>query len=300
MVKVASGPRIVVDKEFAALIPKIGADELELLDANIKAEGCIDPLVVWEVDGDHILLDGHNRLKICRKHDKAFSIHRMKLQDRNAALDWVINHQLGRRNISDEQRRYLLGKLWKEADKSPGALKQGEKNPRSAKLSERENTAKTAKEIAANHDVSEREVYRAAEFAEAVDAIGEKSPELKDAILAGDVRASASDLEALAEAPKRTVERVARQVEKADDAKAAKAAVKAAMAEREPGDDTDLIASQRKASRNNGRPVVDARKVAAFKTLMGRVVRLATDLGVEPECREHFKAIDRIVKGKPE
>lgn len=38
---------IVVDDEFKTLIPPLQAEEREQLEANIKADGCRDPLVVW-------------------------------------------------------------------------------------------------------------------------------------------------------------------------------------------------------------------------------------------------------------
>jgi len=60
--------QIKVDPEFQQLIPPLSADERDLLEKNIIQDGCRDPLVVW----DGILLDGHNRLEICKAHDIPF------------------------------------------------------------------------------------------------------------------------------------------------------------------------------------------------------------------------------------
>ena len=54
--------------EFESLIPPLQAEERAQLEANILAEGCRDPLVLW----DDVLLDGHNRYAICRKHGIPF------------------------------------------------------------------------------------------------------------------------------------------------------------------------------------------------------------------------------------
>jgi len=54
-----------IDAEFASLIPPLSADEYMQLEANLIVEGCRDPLVVW----GEILIDGHNRLQICTKHN---------------------------------------------------------------------------------------------------------------------------------------------------------------------------------------------------------------------------------------
>lgn len=62
-----AGDDIKIDKEFAALIPALSPDELAQLERSLLAEGCRDPLIVWKEK--NILLDGHNRLSICRQHD---------------------------------------------------------------------------------------------------------------------------------------------------------------------------------------------------------------------------------------
>ena len=50
-----------IDEEFQKLIPALTPEEYKGLEASILAEGCRDALVVW---GD-VLVDGHNRYKIC-------------------------------------------------------------------------------------------------------------------------------------------------------------------------------------------------------------------------------------------
>jgi SAM-dependent methyltransferase len=93
---------IIVDAEFAALIPPLTADERNQLEANISAHGCArDPLVVWSKAGKLTLVDGHNRYEICTRLDLAFEIEEMRFDDRNAAMLWIIDNQKGRRNLAD-------------------------------------------------------------------------------------------------------------------------------------------------------------------------------------------------------
>jgi hypothetical protein len=228
MVKAASGPKIIVDKEFAGLIPAISADEFSLLEENVRRDGCIDKLIVWEHNGKLILLDGHNRFKLCNEHGIAFAARRMVFDTREEAKNWVINHQLGRRNISDEQRRYLLGCLWRAATKAPVGRPAAGNSETVSELN--------AREIAEQNGVTDRTVRNAAEFAEAVDALGEKSPELKRAVLAGNVKATAAQLEALAEAPTRVIAAVAKKAAAGDKA-AVKDAVAAISEDAEPEED---------------------------------------------------------------
>jgi hypothetical protein len=50
---------LTIDPRFKSLIPPLSAEELAQLESNIVADGCRDPLVVW--NGYGILVDGHNR-----------------------------------------------------------------------------------------------------------------------------------------------------------------------------------------------------------------------------------------------
>ena len=74
---------IQIDPEFKALIPPLSADESAQLEANLVADGCRDPLVVW---GD-TLIDGHNRFEICTRLGIAYQTVQIDFADRESALD---------------------------------------------------------------------------------------------------------------------------------------------------------------------------------------------------------------------
>lgn len=94
---------IQIDSEFQALIPPLSAEERAQLEANIVADGCRDPLVVW---GD-VLIDGHNRYEICTRLRLPFEVVPREFESRDNATEWIINNQFGRRNLSDYQRGVL-------------------------------------------------------------------------------------------------------------------------------------------------------------------------------------------------
>ena len=52
---------ITINPELQSLIPPLTAEEYAQLEANILADGCHDPLIVWQEE--QTLLDGHNRLR---------------------------------------------------------------------------------------------------------------------------------------------------------------------------------------------------------------------------------------------
>jgi hypothetical protein len=84
-----------IDKEFQELIPPLAGEELAQLESNVIQDGCRDPLVTW----NEIIIDGHNRYAICKKHDVAFKIVTMEFADRSHAKEWIIRNQFGRRNL---------------------------------------------------------------------------------------------------------------------------------------------------------------------------------------------------------
>lgn len=101
---------IFVNKEMRALIPPLSEEELDQLEANVLAEGIRDPLVTWpQPDGREMLIDGHNRFDIsCRHNGIPFKVVRKEFADMDEAKVWVINNQLGRRNIHELDKAALL------------------------------------------------------------------------------------------------------------------------------------------------------------------------------------------------
>ena len=86
---------MIIDKEFAELIPPLTEEEYKGLEQSILAEGCRDALVVW----NDTLIDGHNRYRICMEHNIPFQTVQRDFADRNAVMLWIIDNQLSRRNL---------------------------------------------------------------------------------------------------------------------------------------------------------------------------------------------------------
>jgi hypothetical protein len=199
---------ITIDPEFRSYIPALSAEELDQLEQNIAAEGCLDPLVLW---GD-VLIDGHNRYEICTRLGIRFDTVQRFFPHRDAALDWMDAHQLGRRNLSPDARRLLLGRRYNRLKRSPtDNLVQN--SPKDQNDPSGESTASL---IAKQHGVSAATVKRAGRFAEEV----EGDPEIKAAVEAGQpvaevrrARAEALGPDSPAE-PSLKVERPARALRK--------------------------------------------------------------------------------------
>ena len=98
---------LTVDSEFRDLIPPLNEEELKLLEESIVADGCESPLIVW----NGVIIDGHNRYAICRKHDIPFSIQEKNFDTREEVMLWMLRNQLGRRNLNNYQRSELALKF---------------------------------------------------------------------------------------------------------------------------------------------------------------------------------------------
>lgn len=172
------GDDIQIDLDLAALIPPLSKGELAELERRLVAEGCIDALIVWQ--GMNILVDGHNRLAICRRHNIPFAVNLVEFADREAAEAYIVKHQLGRRNISAEAASYLRGKRYLAEKQAHGGDHKAGSRYHGA-------TLKTAQRLADENKVGIATVYRDARFAQAVDAIATNSgAEAKKAILSRD------------------------------------------------------------------------------------------------------------------
>ena len=98
---------LTVDPEFRDLIPPLNEEELKLPEASLVADGCESPLIVW----NGVIVDGHNRYAICRKHDIPFTIQEKNFSSRDDAMLWMLRNQLGRRNLNNYQRLELVLKF---------------------------------------------------------------------------------------------------------------------------------------------------------------------------------------------
>lgn len=96
-----------VDDELRELIPPLSAEERQMLEENIIANGCEMPILVW----NDIIVDGHNRYEICHEHNISFFKEEKQFESRSEVKLWMLRNQLGRRNLNSFQRSEMALKL---------------------------------------------------------------------------------------------------------------------------------------------------------------------------------------------
>ena len=100
--------QLIIDEEFRTLIRPLRRDEYQQLEINLSVDGCRDPIITW----NRIIIDGHNRYEICNRRHIPYAVTEMKFDSREDAVIWICTNQLGRRNITEETRKYLIGKQY--------------------------------------------------------------------------------------------------------------------------------------------------------------------------------------------
>lgn len=188
-----------VDPEFQGKIPPLTFEELNQLEANILRDGrIINPIIVWQ----GLIVDGHNRYTIAKKHPEIpFTVHEKEFANRYEAIIWICKNQLGRRNLTQEQKNYLIGKQYEAkkcangGDRKSSATKSvGQNGPLIDKHL-------TRKRIATENGVNDSFVKRAEQFSKGVDAAEEAVPGTRQKVLSGEVKPTAAEIASVARAP---------------------------------------------------------------------------------------------------
>ena len=187
-----------IDPEFQSKIPPLTAEERSQLEANILEEGrLLNPLIVWK----GIIVDGHNRFEILKEHPKIeYTILEKEFAGREEAIVWICKNQLGRRNLTPEQRRYLVGKQYEAEKLAHGGSRKMEGDQPSCHGDNLVSQPKTCERIAQENGVNWRSVIRSEKFAQNVDAAEAAVPGTRDKILSGKVKPTAAELAAVSRA----------------------------------------------------------------------------------------------------
>jgi len=100
-------PTLVINSELRDLLPPLTDEEFAGLEEKLLREGCTDPLKTW----GNILIDGHNRYKICRKHGISFVTKSFDFQNIDEVKIWMWEHQKSQRNLTPFHRIEIAEKL---------------------------------------------------------------------------------------------------------------------------------------------------------------------------------------------
>lgn len=184
---------LVVIEELQGFITPLSTEEYQMLETNLLKQGCKDPITVWEttkeiagIDGSEdkvfVLIDGHNRYKICRHYGIDFKIAILTFDNIEKVKDYMIDFQLGRRNLTPEFMSYFRG------------LRYNRDKVERGKYDRTANEGDLSKKLAQTYKVSERTIKNDANFAIGLSKL---TPKLKQEVLARNVTLNRTTLQEL-------------------------------------------------------------------------------------------------------
>lgn len=176
---------LIINEDLKKLIEPLQANEYNLLEKSLLNEGCRDSLIIW----NNTIIDGHNRYEICKKHNIEFTTENMNFENMSQAKNWMIDNQLARRNLTDSQRRYYIGKRYEEDKKENKGNQYTEDAMGNSYPKQR-----TSESLAKENNISERTVRNNADYSKAIDKIKEHQPEVAEKILNEEIKISNKDV----------------------------------------------------------------------------------------------------------
>lgn len=170
---------------FRDLIPPLADDERTLLEESIVSTGCHTAIEIW----DGVIVDGHNRYEICTINNIQFQTRELFFKDDEEAKIYIINNQLGRRNLTPAVRGDLA---WQKAGMIEERARANQlRKPESVSAERQKQTEPihTAKELAKQTNIPERTLAKIKRIRDSGDE------KVRDKMLRGDISISAADNE---------------------------------------------------------------------------------------------------------
>lgn len=181
-------------EEIRDFIIPLSGHEILALERNILEQGCRDPIVVWKKNKvEIIIIDGHHRYEICIKHDIPFGFKALPFSDIEDVKLWMIENQMGRRNLNHQQLSYYRGLKYLSLRKKKGGF---------ANVKSKGNIEDPTSEVLSKEfNVSASTIKRDSTFAESLNYIGRLDAFVKLHILNGTVKVTKSQMRELIKDP---------------------------------------------------------------------------------------------------
>ena len=181
---------LIVVEELRQFITPLSDEEFKNLESNLLKQGCKDPLAIWETSQGvldknaqnpdevaFVLIDGHNRYTICQKFGLDFKIVLLQFEGIEQVKDYMIDFQLGRRNLTPEQMSYFRGLRYNREKGTQGKYDRSEKDGDFSEI------------LATEFKVSPRTIKNDGNFAA---GIAKLVPKLQQQVLTGRINPSRS------------------------------------------------------------------------------------------------------------
>lgn len=182
-----------IDPELRDLLPPLTDEEYKQLEKNIVENGFDKNFPIMEWHG--YIVDGHNRYKICKEHNiNDYVVGTLAYETKEEVMEWMLDIQLGRRNLSPIQRiaitekyRPIYEKQAKEnISKAVTESNKNRANPTLVNLPNMEfKSINTSEKLASVAGVSEKTYRMGAKI------LNSDNEEVKNAVMSGEMSINA-------------------------------------------------------------------------------------------------------------
>lgn len=213
MMEFVANRELRTEPEYENKIPPLTPEEFQQLEDNILAEGrVLVPIDTW----NGVIIDGHHRWKVIQKHPEIpYDVREHDFPDKWAAFDWMYRNQLGRRNLTENQRTYMIGKMYEARKNTQGGNRGNQYTKAAGAQNGHMATDRRIRqdEVIGNElGIGHNTVRRAEKFAKGIDALRSVAPEVADKVLSGEVTTTKHAVSHLAKIPPEELKRAAKQM----------------------------------------------------------------------------------------
>ena len=175
---------LIIDEEYARLVAPLSSPEYTELEQEIVYNGCQTHIVIW----NRVIIKGFSEYEICHRWEIPFQVEETFFNSRDEAIIAIATETLKHKNITDEQYRYCIGKIYDAYKSSLEDIYPYQKQytpdeqrrPRYGK-----NRQTISQILGTKLNLSNGTVSKYGVFSRAVDAIFSKAPAIGEEILSG-------------------------------------------------------------------------------------------------------------------
>ena len=97
-----------VDEEFRKLCPALGKESRQELELLLSHNRPAPPIRAW----GQWIVDGFEIYELCVCGEFPYTVELLPLASREEAILWICTHNASREDLTEEQRRYLIGRRY--------------------------------------------------------------------------------------------------------------------------------------------------------------------------------------------
>ena len=201
---------LICNEYYRKLKPTLDKNTRQRLKDEIILYGCREPIIAWR----YVILDGYKRFEICRELGISCKTKSINFDIEEEAVAWICRRELKRPHLSEGYQKYYIGKLYHAQKKIYATLypTQNQSTPKDKKRPPIDFSGDcrnyTATVVGQEFGIGAGSVYKYSIFADEVDIIMRKAPDIARIILVDHIHVSHNAVSALAVMPKADINKI--------------------------------------------------------------------------------------------